>query len=462
MKSNVLLIEPDCFAYIAGSHLNMKDNQTGLSDAQIVPLFSSGCSGQQTNATLDSAINGCLTTAHQAQEESLSDFDRNVYCLMGIPIDAVDMDSVLLHVKGAAFRRHQCFLSTPNLNFLVGCQRDAKFRESLINSDLSIADGLPLSWMARRLGIPLQSRVAGSDLFEVLMAGKTEPGQRLKVFFFGGREGVAEAASEKLGAGAYGLRGCGYLYPGHGSVEELSAPEMIEQINASGADILVVSLGARKGQDWIERNRHQLNVPVMSHLGAVVNFVAGTVDRAPRWVRRIGMEWLWRIKEEPSLWRRYWSDGLALVRLLLTRLLPYLIWQRLSRIGVFPVSGDCQSFVDRVGDRIHLGIVGSTPETISATLRDTVRQAATMKSPLIVDLSKADYLSPAFFGMLLLLRKHQHLVGKPMTFVGLSGRLKRLFRWSGVDYLLAGHQKVPAVAFNQAITDCNDVVMQKA
>lgn len=84
----------------------------------------------------------------------------------------------------------------------------------------------------------------------------------------------------------------------------MSNAETIERINASGADFLVVSLGARKGQAWIMQNRQHLSVLLISHLDAMVNFVAGTVSRAQQWMQRFGLEWLWRIKEEPVLWRR--------------------------------------------------------------------------------------------------------------------------------------------------------------
>lgn len=364
------------------------------------------------------------------------DFDRDVYCLMGIPIDAVDMTQTMDAIRRAADADRRCFLSTPNLNFLMGCQRDEGFRDSLVNSDLNIVDGLPIAWMARRLGIPVQSRVTGSGLFERLMADAAAPERKLSVYFFGGPDGAAAAACQAINRGARGLVAAGYQSPGFGSVEDMSRPEMIEHINASGADFLVVSLGAHKGQAWIEHNRHRLTVPVISHLGAVVNFVAGTVDRAPDWVQRFGLEWLWRIKEEPSLWRRYWSDGVALLTLLLTRLLPYAFWLRLSWYGLIKVRRHCGVILGRHGDGHVLRVIGSTADRMPAAQREVLRLAVRQCTGLTVDLSDADYLSPSFFGLMLVLRKHQEAAGLPLRFVGLSRRLRRLFRWNGVEYLL--------------------------
>ena len=106
---------------------------------------------------------------------------------------------------------------------------------------------------------------------------------------------------------------------------------IIDKVNASEADFLAVSLGARKGQLWLHRNHQRLTIPIRAHLGAVINFQAGTVKRAPTWLRAWGLEWLWRIKEEPHLWRRYAHDGWVLLRLIFTRVLPLAVANRWSR-----------------------------------------------------------------------------------------------------------------------------------
>jgi N-acetylglucosaminyldiphosphoundecaprenol N-acetyl-beta-D-mannosaminyltransferase len=245
------------------------------------------------------------------------DLGRRLEALLGLPFDALTLDEAVAEVRRCARERRRCFVSTPNVNFAVAAHGDAAFRASVLHSELSLADGMPIVWAARLLGVRLPERVSGSDLFERL---QREPGEPLKVFFFGGPEGVAERAAAALNARGGGLRCVGFDSPGFGSVEAMSGEDRIARINASGADFVVVSLGARKGQAWIERNRARLAPPVISHLGAVVNFVAGEIRRAPPAWQRLGLEWLWRIKEEPALWRRYAGDGLALLRLLLRAL----------------------------------------------------------------------------------------------------------------------------------------------
>ena len=124
----------------------------------------------------------------------------------------------------------------------------------------------------------------------------------------------------------------GSLYPGYGSVEEMSADPIIDAINASNADILAVALGADKANLWLQRNHDRLKIPIRAQLGATLNFQAGTTKRAPVWMQKSGLEWLWRIKEEPWLWRRYMADGVVLAQLMLTHVIPLLIVQQWHRL----------------------------------------------------------------------------------------------------------------------------------
>ena len=106
---------------------------------------------------------------------------------------------------------------------------------------------------------------------------------------------------------------------------------MLDLVNASKADFVAASLGAKKGQLWLHRNHTRLDVPVRAHLGAAINFQAGTVKRAPLKFQAWGIEWVWRIKEEPQLWRRYASDGLLFLGLIFAHVLPLAIDNRWHR-----------------------------------------------------------------------------------------------------------------------------------
>ena len=140
--------------------------------------------------------------------EHLDDLSREVYGVLGIPIDAVDLSAVVGRI-GAAMRQDQPFLiSTPNLNFLVTSQSDGELRESLLQSDLCPVDGVPIVWISRLLGIPIQMRVAGSDIFDRL---KLQASSSVRVFLFGGPEGVAETCSNVLNSQSSGVACVGSL-----------------------------------------------------------------------------------------------------------------------------------------------------------------------------------------------------------------------------------------------------------
>ena len=156
-----------------------------------------------------------------ASDVPANDLARNVYCVLGLPIDALDMSTILRRIDAAAASRTPFLISTPNLNFLVNSRSDSEFRESVLDSDLCPADGMPVVWIARLIGVPIRQRVSGSDIFEALKA-PDRLGRRLKVFLFGGAPGVAAAAARTLNAVPSGLSCVGTFDPGFGSVDEMS------------------------------------------------------------------------------------------------------------------------------------------------------------------------------------------------------------------------------------------------
>ena len=134
-------------------------------------------------------------------------------------------------------------------------------------------------------------------------------GRRMRVFLFGGSDDAATKVGEILNAQTDSMECVGSLNPGFGSVEEMSTDQIIDEINASGADLLVVFMAAKKAQEWLRLNHDRLKIPVRANFGATINFQVGKFKRAPLFLRKAGFEWLWRVKEEPYLWRRYWNDG---------------------------------------------------------------------------------------------------------------------------------------------------------
>lgn len=249
---------------------------------------------------------------------------RDVQNLAGLPVDVCSMEQATARVIASAEEKTPLFISTPNVNFLVQSFKDPSFRRSVIASEMSLIDGAPLVLLSRMLGARDALRVAGSDLFLALDAQCQTAGRRLKVFFFGGRDGAAQAAHKRYQSAETGICSVGYHNPGFGTIADMSTPAIRKTINDAGADFIIVALGAKKGQEWIMHNRAHLAPPVLCHLGAVVDFAAGTIAKAPSWISRIGMEWAWRIGQEPSLWKRYFFDAFGLAGAFISNGLPAL------------------------------------------------------------------------------------------------------------------------------------------
>ena len=360
----------------------------------------------------------------------IKSLQRNCWSILGLPFDVVNMQQAVDHVINAIDTQQRCFLSTPNLNFAIACQHDADFYQSVIDSDLSTADGMPLIWIAKLLGIPITERVAGSSLFEQLSS--TPRTNKIKVFFFGGEQGVAERALVQLNANSVGMVGCGFYDPGFVKVDDMSTPDVIDMINASQPDFLVVALGAKKGQAWIQKNCHQLNAPVISHLGAVINFVASSIERAPILWQRLGMEWLWRIRQEPNLWRRYFFDGLAFVKLLLLNVLPLALYdQWLKKTADYHLPIDLTSHQAEINlinlaGSIHYGNLEKIKLLFSEVLKQNNNRNVELNC---CDLS---YIDGAFIATLLLFQSCLNEQGCHIRLVKLTSRIKRLLKLNNV------------------------------
>lgn len=369
-------------------------------------------------------------------KSGVPDFSRNVHCLFGLPFDAVGSDEAVDNILDAVSERRRCVLSTPNLNFMVASQDDAAFRHSVIHSDLSVVDGMPLVWAGRCLGVPFRGRVAGSGLFESLHRRNT--GQTpVKVYLFGGDQGVADKACAAINASGGGVECVGHASPGFGSMESMSTPEILAAINSSGADFLVVSLGAKKGQAWIEHNITRLDPPVVSYLGAVINFMAGTVRRAPPWMQRNGLEWLWRISEERGLWKRYWDDGRQALGLIGKNVAPGLLTYYLDRHRF----GTDQASLDIVETElgIRLSLVGAWTAASLEPLRQALSLHADTNKQLHIDLGDVTFIDSSFVALMVMLRRFRLDSKRVWYLENVSVRLKRLLRMYGAADITDRH-----------------------
>ena len=363
------------------------------------------------------------------------DLARDVYGLLGISLDAVNFPDLLHSVEEAVAHASPFLISTPNVNFLINSQENSEFRESILQSDMCLADGMPLIWIAKLLHVPINERIAGSDLFGRLKsaASRSRP---IRIFLLGGADGVAESVRNKLNAERCGLECVGVLNPGFGTIEEMSTAPIIGAINASRPDLLAVFFGAQKAQTWLMHNHHRLQASVRAQFGATINFEAGTVKRAPPFMRSTGFEWLWRIKEEPYLWRRYWSDGRALLKLMLTCVLPLMIDARLRQHKPNGLSIKLQ-------EEPNTCIVHVAGDAVAQNVDQAIshfRNALNGRKQLVVDLSEVRSIDSRMFGLFLMVKKTLASRGMRLGFVGASAELRRTFRLNRFEFLLSGER----------------------
>jgi N-acetylglucosaminyldiphosphoundecaprenol N-acetyl-beta-D-mannosaminyltransferase len=224
--------------------------------------------------------------------------------LDGTGIDRITEAEVVAVVRDALARGGGGRIVTPNVDFLRLAQTDPEVRRQFDDADLVVADGMPLIWASRLGGRPLPERVAGSSLIWSLSAGLGR--DRRSIFVIGGAPAAAATtdgatrAADRLAAACPGLRVAGTLCPAYGFERDRSAyAEFSAKVVEAGPDMVFVGLGFPKQEQVISRLRPELPDAWFLGCGAAVNFVAGDVERAPRWMQRTGLEWAHRLGTEP-------------------------------------------------------------------------------------------------------------------------------------------------------------------
>lgn len=212
-----------------------------------------------------------------------------------VPIDAVDLGGALDAIDRLIQAGRGGTVFTPNVDHVVLADENERFLRAYREASLSLVDGMPVLWASRLLGTPLPAKVSGSDLIHPLMERARDRGHR--VYFLGGAPGVAERAAEKLTAQFPGLEIVGT----DSSVVTLDGDQsaIVERIKRAEAQLLLVALGAPKQEIWSHEQREALAPAVSIGVGASLDFIAGVQRRAPRWMSDVGLEWLYRLANDP-------------------------------------------------------------------------------------------------------------------------------------------------------------------
>jgi N-acetylglucosaminyldiphosphoundecaprenol N-acetyl-beta-D-mannosaminyltransferase len=267
------------------------------------------------NTTLDSVF----PAENDAASERLSHDSVRVFNLDLAPLSLVQM---LEQVDRMVEIGEPSFVITANLNYAMLTGRDPRLERVNRDAAFILADGMPLVWAARLAGTPLPGRTTGSDLVPALCSRAAERGYR--VFLLGSTPETAQAAASVLRKQLPRLNIVGSEQPAIDRLDREETQALVERVRATRPDILLAALGQPKGEIWLADHCQDLGAPLAIQIGGSLEFVAGHVPRAPRWMQRTGLEWFYRLYQEPRrLWRRYADNALFLLVYASRRLLRF-------------------------------------------------------------------------------------------------------------------------------------------
>jgi len=261
--------------------------------------------------------------------------------------------------------------------------RDEELYETLASCDLVLADGAPLVWASRLLGAGLKERVAGADLVPRLAELSARRGYRL--FLLGAEEESSAGTAAWMEKNYPGLCIAGRYCPKHQPLEEMDHEEILKRIEAARPDILLVAFGNPKQEKWLAMHRHRLEVPVCIGVGASFDFLSGKVSRAPLWMQQSGMEWLYRMMQEPSrLAKRYFGNAAGLLRYLPVQLAAMAMQGKRSR--------QARISQETIGAALVIHIVGDFTGALLPQFESDVRSAVVAGSHVVLDMSNTAYI----------------------------------------------------------------------
>jgi N-acetylglucosaminyldiphosphoundecaprenol N-acetyl-beta-D-mannosaminyltransferase len=227
--------------------------------------------------------------------------------VLGVRVHGVQIPETISWMERAILARlNGKYLTATGMHGITEALHDRSFKNVLNEADLVVPDGMPLVWLARQENIHLKRRVYGPELMEAFCR---ETGSKYRHFFYGGAQGVPEHLAAVMSE-RYGIRIAGCWSPPFRPLNEAEEIKLKEMVVAASPDILWVGLSTPKQERWMHAHRDSLSVPLMMGVGAAFDFHTGRVKQAPSWMQESGLEWLFRLAQEPKrLWKRYLVNG---------------------------------------------------------------------------------------------------------------------------------------------------------
>ncbi|MCI8950571.1 MAG: WecB/TagA/CpsF family glycosyltransferase [Lachnospiraceae bacterium] len=237
--------------------------------------------------------------------------------LLNTYVNNVNMKEAIQAIDKMIAQDKRSYIVPINVDVVIKMEENAYLKEITDKADMVLVDGKPLVWIAKWHKHPVKAKISGSDLVPLLCKRAAE--KRYSVFIIGGREGVAEQAKKNLEKDFLGINIAGVYAPPFGFEKSPKELENINQIISSvHPDLLIACFGCPKQEQWIYENYQKYQAKVSICAGATVDFLAGTVNRAPYWMSDYGLEWLYRFMREPRrLFKRYFIDDIRIIKLIL-------------------------------------------------------------------------------------------------------------------------------------------------
>jgi N-acetylglucosaminyldiphosphoundecaprenol N-acetyl-beta-D-mannosaminyltransferase len=227
--------------------------------------------------------------------------------VLGVRVHAVQIPDVTAQMETWISARESChFIAVTGMHGVSESQRDPQLKRILNEADLVVPDGMPLVWLGKRQGFPLRRRVYGPELMQTFCR---QTGPQYRHFLYGGMPGVPERLSGILRS-QFGINVVGEYSPPFRALTPQEDQDIIDRINSSSTDVLWVGLSTPKQERWMHEHRPKLRVPVLVGVGAAFDLNGGVIKQAPSWMQERGLEWAFRLSQEPKrLWRRYLING---------------------------------------------------------------------------------------------------------------------------------------------------------
>lgn len=232
---------------------------------------------------------------------------------MSIELDNLTMEEAICEMDQLIQQNEASYVVTPNVDHMVRLETDEEFKKSYEQANLVLTDGKPLIWISKLYKHPIKEKISGSDVLPEVCALAEQRGYTM--YFLGAAEGVADRAAKNLIKKYPKLKIVGTYSPEYGfEKDKKKVKEVVALVREARPDILIMALGTPKQEKFIYQNRKELNVPLSLGLGASLDFEAGNVKRAPKWMSEAGLEWLYRIFQEPRrMFKRYFIDAVKIV-----------------------------------------------------------------------------------------------------------------------------------------------------